>query len=185
MPPLAPEALSDEQRRTLADFSDVRGYAVRGPFVPLLRSPELLARTRAMGDYLRFDAPVRPDLRELAILLTARKWSQSYEWNAHYPIALAQGLPPHVADAIGRGLRPDPMSADEAAVYEFCAELLERGEVADDTYTRTRARFGEAVLVDLIGLVGYYTLLAMVLNVARTPLPADARHVLPPRDPAA
>lgn len=185
MPPLAPGTLSEEQRRAVAEFADVRGYGVRGPFVPLLRSPELLARTRAMGDYLRFQAPLRPELRELAILLTARKWSQPWEWNAHYPIAIEQGLSRQVADAIGRGRRPDPMTADEAAVHDFCAELLDRGGVTDDTYHRVRARFGEAVLVDVTGLVGYYTLLAMILNVARTPLPADAAHALPPLDPTA
>lgn len=183
MPPLTTDELSDAQKRALADFSDARGYTVRGPFVPLLRSPELLARARAMGDYLRFRAPLRPALRELAILLTARKWSQPYEWNAHYALALEEGLSPRVADAIGQGRRPDMLSADEAVVYDFCIELLERCAVGDETYARASELLGEGVVVDLVGLVGYYTFLAMILNVARTPLPDAAAHHLPQLEP--
>src|SRR5947209_3823671 len=86
MPAPAAGSLPDDQKRALAEFSKARGYSVRGPFVPLLRSPELLTRVRSMGDYLRFHSPLRPNLRELAILITARKWSQGYEWAAHYQI---------------------------------------------------------------------------------------------------
>lgn len=182
MPPLAPGALSEDQRRALSEFSDARGRPVRGPFVPLLRSPQLLTRARAMGDYLRFHTPLRPSLRELAILITARKWSQPYEWNAHYQIAMEQGLSAQIGDAVGSGCRPDGMSEDEQIVFDFCTELLDNCNVSDETYDRARSRFGEAVLVDMIGLAGYYTFLAMVLNVARTPLPPDAAHLLPARE---
>lgn len=179
MPPI--ETLSEPQQRAVAEFLDMRGWAVRGPFVPLLRSPELLTRVRALGDYLRFQTPLPAPLRELAILMTARKWSQPYEWNAHYAIAREQGLPAAVCDAIGRGAAPEDLSADQRAVFAFCRELLEQCAVEDATYDDARACLGESMLVDLIGLVGYYTLLAMVLNVARTPLPPDAAHQLPAR----
>jgi 4-carboxymuconolactone decarboxylase len=181
MPLPAASSLSGDQKRALSEFADVRGYAARGPFIPLLRSPRLLTAVRAMGDYLRFHIPLRPSLRELAILVAARKWSQPFEWNSHYAIALEHGLSAEVADAIGKGRRPNGLSADEQIVYDFCTELLDHGGVGDGTYELARSRFGEAVIVDLVGLVGYYTLLAMMLNVARTPLPADAKHQLPER----
>jgi 4-carboxymuconolactone decarboxylase len=179
MPAPTADALSDEQTRALSEFMHARGYPARGPFVPLIRSPELLTRARKMGDYLRFRSPLRPNLRELAILITARKWSQPWQWAAHYTLAMESGVSPRVADAVGHGRRPRGMSRDEQAVYAFCTEMLDRGEVADSTYEAARSNFGEAMLVDLVGLVGYYTLLAMILNVARTPVPPDAPHVLP------
>jgi len=142
----------------------------------------LLTATRAIGDYLRFHTPLHPSLRELAILIAARKWSQPFEWNSHYAIALEQGLSAAVADAIGQGRRPERLSADEQIVYDFCTELLEHCGVGDEIYDRARSRFGEAVVVDMVGLVGYYTFLAMMLNVARTPVPANAKHQLPERN---
>jgi 4-carboxymuconolactone decarboxylase len=182
MPAPAASSLSDDQKRALSDFAEARGYTARGPFIPLLRSPRLLTATRAMGDYLRFHIPLRPSLRELAILLSARKWSQPFEWNSHYAIALEHGLSAEVADAIGKGRRPDVLSADEEIIYNFCTELLEYCGVGDETYDLAKSRFGEAVIVDIVGLVGYYTFLAMMLNVARTPVPPDAAHPLPPRE---
>jgi 4-carboxymuconolactone decarboxylase len=182
MPAPVASSLSDDQKRALSEFAEARGYAARGPFIPLLRSPRLLTATRAIGDYLRFHTPLRPSLRELAILVAARKWSQPFEWNSHYAIALEQGLSAEVADAIGNGRRPQRLSADEQIVYDFCTELLEHCSVRDEIYERARSRFGEAIVVDIVGLVGYYTFLAMMLNVARTPVPADAKHPLPSRE---
>ena len=179
LPPLPGDALTEAQERAAQEFSDARGYDLRGPFIGLLRSPELLTRIRAVGDYLRFSAPLPGHLRELAILITARHWSQPYEWNAHYSMAIAHGLARDLADAVGRGQRPDRMSPDEALVYQFCIELLPHGGVTDETYRQVESRFGESVVIDTIGLVGYYTLLALVLNVARTPVPSDAPHPLP------
>lgn len=171
--------MTQAQKHARAEFRRLRGWEVRGPFVPLLRSPELLSRTRALGDYLRFQSPLAPALRELVILITARRWSQPYEWEVHYTLAVREGLSPSICDALAQGVAPKGLSEDEQAIYDFCAELLERGAVGDATYERARARFDEATIVDVIGLVGYYTLLAMVLNVARTPLPDDVQHVLP------
>jgi 4-carboxymuconolactone decarboxylase len=173
------ETLTEAQAGALAEFAAVRGYPARGPFLPLLHRPALLSRARALGDYLRFDASLPPDGRELAILMTARRFSQPYEWNAHYELALAAGLPATVCDALGLGQRPTGLSADNQVLFDFCSELLANCDVSDGTYQSACARYGEAVLVDLVALVGYYTLMAMILNVSRTPLPLDATHLLP------
>jgi 4-carboxymuconolactone decarboxylase len=175
----AAETLTEAQAEALTEFADARGYAARGPFLPLLHRPVLLNRARALGDYLRFEASIPPDSRELVILMTARRFSQPYEWNAHYGLALAAGLAPTTCDALGLGQRPAGLSAGNEVLFEFCSELLENCDVSDRTYEAARARHGEAVLVDIVALVGYYTLMSMILNVSRTPLPQAATHMLP------
>ena len=169
LPPIAADRLTPAQREAIAAFKTARGVDISGPFHPLLRSPELMTRARAMGDYLRYKSALPPRLSEFVILMTAREWTQQYEWNAHYPIALKAGLQPEVANAIAEGRRPAQMSAEEAALYDFCQELHHDKTVSDATYAKAVALFGEQGVVDTIGISGYYTLLAMTLNAARTP----------------
>jgi 4-carboxymuconolactone decarboxylase len=158
----------------VAEFRKARGAELSGPFVPLLRSPEVLSRARAMGDYLRFKSSLPPRLSEFVILMTARHWTQNYEWNAHHALALKGGLKPAIAQAIAEGRRPTGMADDEDVLYDFCTELNRNHGVSDATYARALATFGEQGIVDTLGISGYYTLLAMVLNTARTPLPSGA-----------
>jgi 4-carboxymuconolactone decarboxylase len=179
MPPIAAQNLTDLQKRAAAEFKDTRGNEVSGPFVPLLRSPEVMSRARAMGDYLRFKSTLPPRLSEFVILLTARAWTQQYEWNAHYPLALKAGLSPDTAKAIAEGRRPVRMPEDEETLYDFCDELRRNQSVSDATYARMLARFGEQGIIDTTGIMGYYTLLAMVMNTARTPLPQGESPALP------
>jgi len=169
LPPMNDALLTPAQRQAVADFKTARGVEISGPFYPLLRSPELMTRTRAMGDYLRFKSALPPRLSELVILMTARVWTQQYEWNAHYQIALKAGVSAEVANAIGEGRRPAAMSEEEAILYDFCQELHHNKNVSDATYARAVGKFGEQAVVDTVGISGYYTLLAMVLNTARTP----------------
>ena len=115
--------------------------------------------------------PIPPKLKELAILLTARRWTQQYEWFAHRQVAMSAGLAPEIANAIADGRRPDRLADDEDAVYAYCSELHANGTVSDHTYARVTALFGEQGAIDLCAICGHYSLLAMVLNVARTPLP--------------
>jgi 4-carboxymuconolactone decarboxylase len=172
--------MTDEQKAAAAAFAEGRGYAVRGPFMPLLRSPEVMLRAKAMGDYLRFKSTLPPRLNELAICITARQWSQAYEWHAHRPLAEKGGLRPEIADAIADGRRPSDMAIDEAVVYDFSTELHQNRSVSDATYARALALFGEKGVIDLTAVNGYYSLIAMVLNVARTELPAGAKPGLEP-----
>jgi 4-carboxymuconolactone decarboxylase len=150
-----------------------RHAAVRGPFVPLLRSPELLDRAQQLGEYLRYRCHLPEPLREFAILVIARHWRQGYEWQTHAPLAARTGTPDAVIAALARSERPMGMDDDRAIVHEFCEQLQTRHTVDDATWAAALARWGEAGVVDLCGLCGYYTLLAMVMNAARTPAPGN------------
>ena len=178
MPPIAADKLTDAQRKAADAFAEGRGYAVRGPFVPLLRSPEVMLRAKAMGDYLRFKSTLGPRLNEMVILITAREWTQQYEWNAHHPIALKAGLRPEIAAAIAEGYRPAAMAEDEEIAYDVATEILRLKRVSDPTYRRAVAKFGEQGVIDLLGVVGYYNFLAIVMNATRTGLPEGAAEPL-------
>jgi 4-carboxymuconolactone decarboxylase len=180
MPPIPSDKLTEAQKRAVEAFKAARGADLSGPFVPMLRSPEVMSRARAMGDYLRFKSSLPPRLSEFVILLTARRWTQQYEWNAHQPIALQAGISREVVDAIAQGRRPERMTEEQDILYALCDELQRNQSVADATYARAVATFGEAGVIDALGITGYYTMLAMVLNTARTPLPGGAKPALTP-----
>ncbi len=169
MPPIPADALTAAQQKAVEELRSARGIELRGPWIPLLRSPEVLSRARAMGDYLRFNSALPPRLSELVILITAREWTQNYEWQAHHDIALKAGLKAEIAAAIADGRRPDAMADDESIVYALVTELIQNKSVSDATYARAVKAFGEPGVIDTVGIVGYYTMLAMVLNTARTP----------------
>lgn len=171
MPPLPAESLNEAQRAVAAEFKKKRGFDVDGPFLPLLRSPEIFKAADHLGRYLRFECRIPSKLKELAILITARRWTQQYEWYTHRQVAVHAGLAPEIADAIAEGRRPDRLADDEEAVYRFCTELHANGAVSDPTYARVATLFGEQGAIDLCAICGHYSLLAMILNVARTPLP--------------
>ena len=180
MPPIAADKLTDAQKKAIDEFKSARGNDISGPFVPLLRSPEVMTRARAMGDYLRFRSALPPRLSEFVILMTARNWTQNYEWNAHAPLALRGGLKPEIVDALADGRRPAQMARDEQALYDLVDELQRNQSVSDLTYANAIAAVGEQGLIDAVALVGQYSMLAMVLNTARTPLPDGAKPALKP-----
>ena len=180
MPPIPADKLTDAQKRAVEEFKAARSADTSGPFVPLLRSPELMSRARAMGDYLRFKSVLAPRLSEFAILIAARQWTQQYEWDVHYPLATRAGLNPDTAKAVAEGRRPDRMAEDEEVLYNLCTELQRNQSVSDATYQRAVAKLGEQGVIDAIGIQGYYTLLAMVMNTARTPLPQGRAPALAP-----
>src|SRR5499426_3186549 len=178
MPPIPADKLTDAQKRAAEAFAEGRGYAIRGPFVPLIRSPEVMLRAKAMGDYLRFKSVLGPRLNEMVILITAREWSQQYEWQAHHTIALKEGLRREITDAIADGRRPTGMADDEEAAYDIATEILRLKRVSDPTYQRAVAKFGEQGVIDLLGVTGYYTFLAIVMNATRTGLPENVAEPL-------
>ncbi|MBK8321315.1 MAG: carboxymuconolactone decarboxylase family protein [Betaproteobacteria bacterium] len=180
MPPLPEGSYTPAQAGVAAELAATPRGAVFGPFVPLLRSPDLLSPLQRTGEYLRYRSALAPRLSEFAILFVARRWSQEYEWYVHAPIAEKSGVPPGHIAALAEGRRPDAMDADHATIHDFLAELFDHRAVSDTTYARALERFGERGIVDLTGLAGYYATLAMVLNVARTPLPEGARPQLAP-----
>ena len=180
MPPIPAQKQTEAQRKAVEEFKAARSADISGPFIPLLRSPEVMSRARAMGDYLRFKSTLPPRLSEFVILLTARRWTQQYEWNAHAALAAQGGLSADIIKAVAEGRRPEKMAADEEVVYTFCDELQRNQSVSDATYARAVAALGEQGVIDTVGITGYYTLLAMVLNTARTPLPDGAKPALAP-----
>jgi 4-carboxymuconolactone decarboxylase len=179
LPAIPAAELTATQQQAVADFRAARKAELTGPFIPLLRSPEVMTRTRALGDYLRYQTKLGPRHSEFVILMAARSWSQQYEWAVHYPIAIKAGVTPEVAKAIAERRRPGEMTSEETALYDFCDELMRTQAVGDAAYARMVAAFGEQGVVDTVGIVGYYTMLAMVLNTARTPAPANGAPPLP------
>jgi 4-carboxymuconolactone decarboxylase len=173
MPPIPADKLTDAQKKAAETFAEGRGYQVRGPFVPLIRSPEVMLRAKAMGDYLRFKSVLEPRINEMVIIITAREWTQQYEWQAHYPAALKAGLRREIADAIADGRRPTGLAEDEEIAYDMATEILRLKRVSDTTYARAGAKFGEQGVIDLLGVVGYYNFLAIVMNATRTALPQN------------
>ncbi len=169
MPALPPEEMSQTQKTAAQALIDGPRGAVFGPFIALLRSPELMNRLQKVGEYLRFDSILAPRISEFVMLIVSRQWSQQFEWCMHYPLALRAGVRQDVLDALAQGCRPPGMAQDEKAAYDFCDELARTHGVSDATYQRAVAAFTEAGVIDMTGLIGYFTTVSMVLNVARTP----------------
>ena len=179
MPEIPADKMTDAQKKAAEEFAANRKTPVFGPFVPLLRSPEVMLRTMRMGDYLRFTSSLPPKLNEFVIMVTARQWTQQYEWSFHRPIALKQGLEPEVVNALAEGRRPPGMSDDEDTVYQFLDELHRNQSVSDATYARAVNRFGEQGVIDMICVNGYYTFVGMVMNATRTALRKGDKAELP------
>ena len=172
LPTIAPDNYTEQQKQAAADFLAARKTPVFGPFEPLMYSPDVMSQARAMGDYLRYKSGIGTTLSELVILITAREWTQDYEWYVHAPIAAKMGIAPTTIAAIRDGRRPTGMTADEEIVYDFTTELQRNRRVSDATWARAEARFGKPGTVDLTGVGAYYTLLAMHLNAAKYQPPA-------------
>ena len=167
LPPIPPEQLTLEQKLAVDELVAGKRGAVIGPFVATLRSPELTRRLQRLGEYLRYQAALPEVLREMAILLTAREWRQGFEWEVHAPLAAKAGLSVDTIEAIAEGRVPRAMARGETLIYDVVSELHRTHAVSDTTYEAAIAEFGEQGVVDLIALVGYYTTLAMVMNVAQ------------------
>lgn len=179
LPPLPADKLTPAQKKTVDEYKKARGGEPGGPWAVLTRSPELMSRTLMLSDYLRFNSALPPRLSEFVILMTAREWGSNYEWNAHHPLAIKGGLNPEIAKAVAEGRRPAQMADDEASLYDLIQELLRNRTVSDSTYARAVSKFGEHAVVDAVSLSGYYTMIAMLLNTARTPLASGVAAPLP------
>ena len=183
MPPMHDTKMNDAQKKAAAALIAGPRKGVVGPFIPLLRSPELLDRLQRVGEYLRFENSIAQRLTELAILLTSRHVANQFEWVIHHPLALKAGIARATLDAIEVGERPASMAADEAVVHDFVMELLRKSAVSDATYARAAQQFGEQGVVDLTATVGYFLTVCLVMNVAGTPAPASELkplHIIAP-----
>lgn len=179
--PLLTEAtMSPRQRESYHAIVSGPRQGARGPFNALLRSPEVADRVQKVGEYIRFQSSIPAALNEIAILITGRFWGAQYEFWAHSRLARDAGLPDPIIDAIAEGHRPASMTEDQRIVHDFCSELFRDKAVSDSTFKAAAARFGDQGVIDLIAACGYYSIVSMVLNVDRHPLPDGERPPLRP-----
>ena len=179
MPLIPDERMTPEQKKAAAELAAGPRGEVKGPFVALLRSPDFMSRVQKVGEYIRFVCPLDKRINEFAAIIAARHWNQQFEWWAHYRQALEAGLKKEIGDAVREGRRPTGMAEDEEIVYDLLTEVLVNKGASDATYERATAKFGEKGVIDIIGIAGYYALLAMVMNVARTAVPEGPALPLP------
>jgi 4-carboxymuconolactone decarboxylase len=180
MPAIPADKWTEAQKKAAAEITSGPRKELVGPFIPLLRSPEYMSRLQRVGEYLRYNTKLGPAISEFIILLMARQWTQQFEWYSHQALALKADIKAETIKSIAEGQRPVAMSPDQDMVYEFITEIRLHQGVSDPVYERVLSRFGEQGVIDIAGLCGYYTTLAMLMNVARTPVPPG---VTPPLEP--
>jgi 4-carboxymuconolactone decarboxylase len=176
VPILPEEKLAPEQRALLDSIrSGPRGSSIgiRGPFAVFLHAPAFGELAQKLGGYCRYNTAVSPRLSEFAILVTAKLWRAQYEWYAHVPQAERAGVKPATIRDLHAGRVPKSAPRDERAIYDFIQELYKTRRVSDKTYKRVNAILGDAATVELVGVLGYYVLISMVLNVFRMAPPAS------------
>jgi 4-carboxymuconolactone decarboxylase len=178
--PLIYKEMSPAQKKMFESLLSGERRGAAGPFNVLLRSPEMGDLAQQFGASMRFHSSIPRRLNEMAIIIVARHWTSHYEWYAHRRAAQDAGLKQPIIDAIAAGRRPAMMEADELALYDFCTELLTTKQVSDKAFQAAKEKFGERGVVDLIGVMGYYQLVSMLLNTDRYPLPAGAPQELKP-----
>jgi len=170
--------LSEAQRTLLTSLrASPRGQSltIRGPFAAWMHAPEFGLLAQALGAHCRYKTALEPRLSELAILCTARFWRAQYEWFAHAPIAERAGVKPKTIADIRAGREPKSAPKDERAIYAYVQELYKTRRVTDRTYKRVHDIIGDAAAVELTGILGYYAMVAMTLNVFRMLPPDDVQ----------
>lgn len=175
LPAIPDDQLSERQRELRqAIFSGPRAKTrIDGPFAVFMHAPDYGDLAQQLGAFCRFRTTLAPRLSEFAILATARQWRAQYEWCAHAPLAERAGVKPATIRDLRAGRRPKSAPADECAIYDFVHELYRTRRVSDATYRRVHKLLGNTGTVELVGLLGYYTLISMTLNVFRVNIPAE------------
>ncbi|MDH5738469.1 MAG: carboxymuconolactone decarboxylase family protein [Gammaproteobacteria bacterium] len=176
------EAMSEERQQAfnrIAEGRKVVDGKIGGPFDVWLMNPELATRAVGLGGMFRFRTSVDRRIIEMAILITGQFWQAQFEWFAHAPMARQAGLAEHIIEAVKAGNKPDPMADDEAAVWALCTELHHHHRVSDAVFANAKEAFGEQGVAEIVGLIGYYTLVSMTLNTFDVDLPAGAKKPFP------
>jgi 4-carboxymuconolactone decarboxylase len=183
LPELHPSDLGDEQRALQAAIARTRGASAQGgPFAIWLHNPRFGLRVQEFGAYVRYSTSLQPRHSELAILACARHWMAQYEWWVHAPIALQAGMAPSVLEAIRTGASPSFDEPTDAAVYRFCQELLGNRKVSDEAFGEIEAALKAEALIELVGLIGYYSLVAMTLLAFEAEPPSDGGTLFRPME---
>lgn len=176
---LSPEQWTPEQRRVAEALARSPRGSVRGPYVALIHSPELADRMRHLGDFIRFEGVLPPRLKEIVIFTVARHWSVEFMFGIHREMSAELGIERALIEAIAQGRRPAELTPQEAAAYDAARDLLRRARIGDAAFAALRQHFDERGVAELVGFVGYYTALAMILNTAEIEPPAGTGK-LPP-----
>lgn len=142
-----------------------------GPFNAFVQAPDVGRHLDPLGAAMRFGTSVERRLAEIAIITVAARWQAEFEWQAHARVARALGVPGAVIDAIARGEDPPFTSDDERAVHTVARQLTETGQLGQDAYEAAQRLLGDAGLVELVSICGYYTLVSFLLNAFAVPLP--------------
>jgi 4-carboxymuconolactone decarboxylase len=175
LPDLRYEDMSAEQQRVHDEIAAGPRGKVEGPLKVWLHAPKLATHAQKLGAHARFQSLLPPPLSELAILVTAATWQADFEWYAHARLAREAGIADAVIEAIRRGEKPSLADPKARAVYAVSRELHRRRSLSDETYALAEAALGREALVDLVGILGYYTLVSMTLNAFRVPTPDGSR----------
>lgn len=178
MQPIPAEKMTEAQKKAVADYKMIRGTDLSGPYSVILRVPSLVVPSVQIRLHYLNDSSLDQKLTEFATLIAARRWTSNYEWNAHSNAAIKAGLKPEIIAAIAEGRRPEQMAQDEEVVYDFCTELQFNQSVSDHTYARSLQKLGEPGIIEMASIQGFYTYLAMIINTARMPIPANAKPAL-------
>jgi 4-carboxymuconolactone decarboxylase len=175
-PKLTSDQMTPAQREVAAEITAGPRGEVRGPFIALIHNPELASKVQRLGEHLRWKGKLPARLKELAVLVTARRWTCQHEWVMHSKLALEGGLSKDAVEAIAQNREPK-LPEEEKAVYDFCREV-HGGRAGDKTFAAIEKRFGLDGALELIALNGYYSMMAMVLNTAGLPLPGNVEPPL-------
>lgn len=171
-PVIPPEQMTSRQKEVADAIAGGPRGGLRGPYLALIHHPELADKLQALGEHLRYGAAISPANIEMVVLIVARHMNCQYEWFAHERIARNTT---DLADSIIKALQinavPPEMTGEQATLYRFSKEVIAHGQPTNSTYDEAIKHFGREGVLDIISLVGYYSLIAMVLNTSQIPLP--------------
>jgi 4-carboxymuconolactone decarboxylase len=179
IPELTPESMTEAQKEVVELITSGPHGKVMGPYPAWLQSPELAKRARSLSEYLRFQSTPPARLAEIAILITGRHWKAEFEFYAHAQLARKAGVEEPIIQALAAGTRPRFSQTDDAVVYDLCTEMLNTRRISDATYRRALDAFGTQMLVDLVGMMGYYCMVSVTLNAFEASLPAGEPSPFP------
>jgi 4-carboxymuconolactone decarboxylase len=176
---ITPAEMTPAQRRVHDLIVSGRRGRFGGPFQLLIRAPEICEYAAKLGEHLRWGTSLPDRLSELAIIITAQLWRAQYEWYAHAPLAEKAGVPTAAIEAIRHGGAPSFDQKDEALVYGVCTELFKTRRLSDATFDTAIAMLGETGLTEVIGIIGYYSLIGNTLNAFQVPVPEGTAPPFP------
>ena len=165
-----PATFNDDQKRIVESITGTRG-SIRGPFGPWLHAPGLADPAQQVGAFLRYGSKMPGNLRELAICTVGRHWQANYEWFAHAPLAVEEGVAAEAIELLRNGETPAPLTDEERMIYDLATEIVTSGRLSDASYARGKETLSDELMVELVGLCGYYTLISFTLNVFEVPVP--------------